>query len=64
MISHGAGGQYECLMIMNMANEVCKVCSKFDRRCSKLIEVDHDDQGEFNDVCMAHKLIEMYIWTF
>jgi hypothetical protein len=38
---------------------VCKVGSKFDQRRSKLIEADCDDQGGFDEVHMAHKLIEM-----
>jgi hypothetical protein len=48
-------------MIMNMADEVHEVHLKFDRRCSKLIEKDHDDQGGFDDVRMAHNLIKMHI---
>jgi hypothetical protein len=50
---------YECLIIMNMTNDVCDVCPKFDRGHSKSIEDDHDDQGGFDNVRMARELIEM-----
>jgi hypothetical protein len=46
-------------MTMNMADDVCEVCPKFDQGCSKSIEDDRDDRGWFDNVCMAHKLIEM-----
>jgi hypothetical protein len=52
--------RYECPMIMNMADEVCKVHSKFDRGYLKSIAEDHDDRGGFSNVCMAHNLIEMH----
>jgi hypothetical protein len=63
MILQGAGVRYKCPMIMNMADDVCEVCLKFDRRCLKLIAGDRDCQGGFDDICMTRELIEMHIWT-
>jgi hypothetical protein len=63
MILRHAGVQYECLMTMNMANDVRDVCLKFDQGRSKSIEDDCDDWGEFDNVRMARKLIEVRIWT-
>jgi hypothetical protein len=59
MILRHAGVRYECPMTMNMADNVCDVCLKFDQGCSNLIEDDRDDRGRFYDVRMAHRLIEV-----
>jgi hypothetical protein len=63
MILRHAGVQYEYPMTMNMANDVCNVRPKFDQGCLRLIADDHDDRGWFDNVRMAHKLIEVRIWT-
>jgi hypothetical protein len=61
MILQCVGEWYKCPMIMNTADDVCEVHSKFDQRHLRSIAEDCDGQGGFNNVHMARKSIEMCI---
>jgi hypothetical protein len=60
MILRRAGVRYKYPMAMNTTDDVHDVHPKFDRGHLKSIKDDHDDQGGFDDVWMAHKLIEVH----